>query len=191
MQTTLGRSLILSIALLMVGCAPEREAPLETEAWVEKGQTALAPFKKGLMGALQAGMQEGPETAIEACRLQAPAIEAAVQTDVVAMGRTSHKLRNSSNAPRDWVEPLLASYLDTPGKQGPEVVSLEDGRVGYVEPIMMQAMCLSCHGATVSEEVENLLATHYPTDKARGFEEGDFRGLFWVEFAADPEPDRD
>jgi len=175
-------SLIIVVILFGAGCTAEREALFDETVWVEQAQTSLMPFKQGLMGALKAGMQEGPEAAIEACRLQAPTIGEAVQSDRVAMGRTSHKLRNPDNAPRDWVAPLLQSYVDAPGKQGPEVVRLSGGRVGYVEPIIMQAMCQTCHGTTVSPEVESLLATHYPNDEARGFAEGDFRGLFWVEF---------
>jgi hypothetical protein len=54
--------------------------------------------------------------------------------------------------------------------------------VGYVEPIFVKPMCLPCHGSDIPDGVAARLDEHYPTDEARGFAEGDFRGLFWVEF---------
>lgn len=171
---------VLAILLSVAGCA---EQPFDKEPWLASGTEALAPFKMELMGALQAGMQAGPDSAITACRLQAPQIAADAQSAGVELGRTSHKLRNPDNAPRTWAEPLLAAYLADPPKQGPDAVQLEDGRVGYVEPIMVQQLCLTCHGSSLAPEVTELLSAHYPSDEATGFEAGDFRGLFWVEFS--------
>lgn len=178
---------LVLVLTIFAGCTREQaaEEPFDEAVWIAEGQDLLLPFKQGLMGALQSGMQNGPESAIDACRLEAPEIKASVQLDWAAMGRTSHKLRNPSNAPREWVEPLLDEYTSVPGRQGPKVVQLTDGRIGYVEPIMVQPMCLTCHGASVAPGVESLLNTHYPEDDARGFEAGDFRGLFWVEFDGD------
>ena len=54
--------------------------------------------------------------------------------------------------------------------------------MGYVEPIVAQPLCLTCHGKAISEATRAALAERYPDDKATGFEKGDLRGLFWVEF---------
>jgi len=37
-----------------------------------------------------------------------------------------------------------------------------------------------CHGPSVAPALAARIAQHYPEDEATGFEEGDFRGLFWV-----------
>jgi hypothetical protein len=80
------------------------------------------------------------------------------------------------------MQPLLDGYVATPGKTEPEVVQLKDGGVGYVEPIFVKRMCLACHGSAISPGVVSLIEDYYPRDQARDFKEGDFRGLFWVEF---------
>lgn len=165
--------------MAVTGCGKKE---LDRAAWIERGGSTLAPFKKKLMGALEEGLEEGPEEAIEVCQILAPQIAEELGCAAVELGRTSHKLRNTDNAPRDWVRPLLQAYADAPGKTEPEVVGLQGGGVGYVEPIRMQALCLTCHGSEVPTGVETRLMDLYPGDQARGFEDGEFRGLFWVEF---------
>ena len=99
------------------------------------------------------------------------------------MGRSSHKLRNPANVAPDWVANAIDSYLA--GETRPIAVELDDGRHGYIEPITMQPLCLTCHGQELQPEVEAKLAQLYPDDQATGFAAGDFRGVFWVEFQAD------
>jgi hypothetical protein len=139
------------------------------------------------MGALAEGLEKGPATAIEVCQVLAPEIAADLGSAAVEIGRTSHKLRNRANAPREWVRPLLDRYERARGEPEPEIVRLEDGKIGYVEPIFVKPMCLTCHGGDLSPDVAARIDTLYPDDRARGFKEGDFRGLFWIEFRR-PEP---
>ena len=54
--------------------------------------------------------------------------------------------------------------------------------MGYVEPIMVQPMCLVCHGEALQPGVAAQIDERYPEDRATGFKAGDFRGVFWVEF---------
>lgn len=165
---------------LLMGCGGGES--LDREAWLDKGAETLTPLKQGLMGALTEALQDGPVAAIEVCSVKAPGIAESLSGDGVAVGRTSHKLRNPENAPRAWVQPLLEAYVANPENPAPEVVSLEDGAVGYVEPIFVNAMCLTCHGETLAPTVASALDARYPNDEARGFGVGDFRGLFWIEF---------
>ena len=80
----------------------------------------------------------------------------------------------------DWVVPVIDAYLE--GQMQPVTVELDDGRHGYVEPIMMQPLCLTCHGQELQPDVAAKLAQLYPEDQATGFADGDFRGVFWVEY---------
>lgn len=148
----------------------------------ERGAALLAPFKATLKGALMEGMQDGPAAAIEVCSEDAPAIAASLSVDGVRMGRSSHKLRNPDNAPQDWLVPIIDAYASGQAELEPVVLTLEDGRTGYVEPIRIQALCLTCHGTALSPAVAERIASLYPDDAATGFGEGDFRGVFWVEF---------
>jgi hypothetical protein len=165
--------------LILSGCAEEE---FDRAAWLGRGNEELGPFKMKLMSALKEGLEDGPDAAIDVCQLVAPEIAAEVSAAGVEIGRTSHKLRNEHNAPREWMLPLLDRYVSTPGKTDPEVVQLEGGAVGYVEPIFVKRMCLACHGSALSPDVASRIDEHYPGDQARDFEKGDLRGLFWVEF---------
>ena len=60
-------------------------------------------------------------------------------------------------------------------------VALDGGRWGFVEPIYAEGLCLTCHGASGADEVGARRASLYPEGQARGYGDGDFRGLFWVE----------
>lgn len=150
---------------------------------VERAQTAAATFKKELQGALRSAMVGGPENAIEVCRIEAPAISERLTQDGVAVGRTSHRLRNPENAPETWMKPLLDEYASGLETRPYRALRLDDGRIAYVEPIFVQPLCLKCHGAGLSSTVSERIAELYPDDDAVGFEPGDFRGLFWVTIA--------
>jgi hypothetical protein len=148
----------------------------------DRGSSYLKPFKMQLKAALVEGMQSGPVNAVDVCNVRAPEIGDEVTGSDVTMGRTSHRLRNPDNAPLPWVEPLLANYLANPGETGSMLVEVGPDRIGYVEPIYIGSVCLVCHGTEIPDDVARRLADLYPEDRATGFREGDFRGLFWVEF---------
>ena len=176
----MGLTMILAFFTINLFCCKAEE--FDRAAWIERGEKVLSPFKKSLMGALMEGLEDGPEAAIEVCQIVAPEIAEEVSSAGVELGRTSHKLRNEQNAPRDWMQPLLDGYVATPGKTEPEVVQLKDGGMGYVKPIFVKRMCLACHGSAILPNVVSLIDESYPSDQAKDFKEGDFRGLFWVEF---------
>jgi hypothetical protein len=96
------------------------------------------------------------------------------------MGRTSRRLRNPANAPAAWMEPLLDRYSADAALTAGQAVRVDAHTIGYVEPIRVQPMCLVCHGDAIVPEIAERLDALYPDDDARGFREGDFRGLFWV-----------
>lgn len=122
--------------------------------------------------------------AISVCRDQAPAIAQALSVEGVRIGRTSHRLRNPANAAPDWVNTVLEGYLAASSDRAPEVVQLPDNREGYIEPIMLQPLCVTCHGKTLAPDVAAHLEAVYPEDEATGFEVGDLRGVYWVEYPA-------
>ena len=168
--------LALAIALPIAAC--NNEEPVDPGV---KGAQLLKPFKMELQQALQAGLSDGPESAIEVCRVKAPEIAATLSRDGVRMGRASHKLRNSGNQGPEWVRPVLAGYLESEQRE-PVEVALENGYIGYAEPIGIQPVCLMCHGETLAPGVAAKISELYPDDQATGFRDGDFRGIFWVEY---------
>ncbi len=183
---------VVPLVMLLAACSdsPESSLPVaEKEAVLlpayneqemkQRAEQLLLPFKQQLMQALQVGLEQGAEQAIDVCRLQAPEIAAAASVNAVEIGRSSFRLRNPANAPTVWQQVGLRHYRQSEDRQ-PMLIDLEDGRVGYMEPIVTAPMCLACHGSALSAEVKEALALHYPTDQATGFAAGDLRGVFWV-----------
>jgi hypothetical protein len=177
-------ALVLAVAFglsAVLACQQAGERDPVSRAEMERAQETLAPFKSELVDALTGALGDGtPETAIHVCRERAPEIAARLSVDGVEMGRTSHKTRNPANAPRPWVEPLLAAYLEDPENAQPRAVYIDDSTVGYVEPIYVMSFCLSCHGPQIEPDLLSEIQSVYPEDRATGFRANDLRGLFWV-----------
>lgn len=155
------------------------------ETAADRGAEILGPLKKDLKVALISGLEQGPEAAIEVCKEQAPAIAEALSVNGVRVGRSSHRLRNPDNAAPDWLEPVLQSYLADDRQKEATVVALPGARTGYVEPILLQPMCLTCHGTVLAPAVAETIEREYPDDEATGFAVGDLRGVYWVEYPSE------
>ena len=184
-RNAMGFVAALALALALgLGCGGGSELGQEHEA---RAQAALQPFKKELLGALMQALPGGGAGAVEVCHAEAPKIAAAQSSGRVAMGRTSHRLRNPDNAPEDWMKPLLAGYVGSTREDAgsPEMVVVGDDRFGYVEPIYVNPVCLTCHGTSVDASTRDALAARYPEDQATGFDDGEFRGIFWVTMPID------
>lgn len=176
---------LLALPCVMFNCSAKNQLAVGTTE-SPHGARLLEPFKHDLMHALKTGLDSGgPLEAMTACNLQAPAIASSNSSGGVKVGRSSTRLRNPSNAPSDWVQPVLDEYVNNPAKREQRTVELEDGRHGYIEPIYIKPMCLQCHGDEISDDVSAKLAALYPDDAATGYTAGEFRGVFWVEYAGE------
>lgn len=161
------------------------EAPAEIRPIIARADSVIAAMQDALITELSRELLKGgPEGAINACHLDAAAVaERLARTQGVAAGRTSHRLRNPSNAPKPWAAAIVKSDA---GRRARDVegyaVDLGD-RVGVMRPIAQQPMCAACHGPSerIGAGVRQVLADRYPADRATGFSEGEIRGWFWVE----------
>lgn len=170
------------------------DAPDALRDAVARGDVVVDAMQKAMLGELAKELQRGGAAgAMKACHLAATAVahEVALKEGVAA-GRTSHKLRNPTNAPASWAAPIVASHAGKPaaGIDG-YVVDLGD-RVGLMRPIPFRAACAACHGARdrLAPAVVKELTDRYPHDQAFGFKEGDLRGWFWVEVPKPPRQPR-
>ena len=177
----LGLLCALGVALPAAAETGKIEGPPALLAEAERPRQVLLPMKRALAAALEAAMAESPSAAIDACRLSAPGITEGAAVTGIRVGRTSHRLRNPSNAPEGWMRPLLAEYLRRSPVPGTgRVVDLGAGRVGYVEPIYIKQVCVTCHGKNIDPDLLAHIRERYPDDRAVDFEPGEFRGLLWV-----------
>lgn len=128
--------------------------------------------------------QDGAVPALEFCHVNVSALAKTAAGERMAnleFGRTSHKLRNSKNAPADWMLPYLDQFkmttIKSPAK--PVVHEFKDGKKAYLDPLYVGPQCLTCHGSP-SKEINAKVSSLYPEDKAVGFKLGEFRGMIWI-----------
>lgn len=186
---------VVPIALAAAGLAAQSHSPARGQS-IDEAPAALRPMaaraEQG-MNALQAALlarlgeqmkSGGPASAVRVCRDEAQAIGARVAREQgLALGRTSHRLRNPQNAAPQWAAALVREGAGTKaGSPGVRVFDLGD-RVGVARPIGFVEMCGACHGAPerIPAEVRALVASAYPADAATGFAPGDLRGWIWAE----------
>jgi hypothetical protein len=157
-------------------------AAIAQQANQDHAATILEPFKRNLQQALREGLSRSPVEAVSACQLQAPKIAEGISRDGIRVGRTSDRLRNPDNRSPDWARPILEEYLADPSAQTARTLSLAGGRVGYIEPIYMQSLCLTCHGESLAADVAEEIKRRYPEDQAIGYKPDELRGIFWLEY---------
>jgi hypothetical protein len=159
----------------------EHTTVIATDGVEQRLGLAVDEVRVALGSALKAALADGPETAIDVCRVEAPRLAQQASTDEITVGRTSHRLRNPANAPETWMLPFIAEFqaLDAaPGRS--RTVDLGARGTGYVEAIYTQPLCLTCHGENVDPALLKKIREHYPDDAATGFRAGELRGLFWA-----------
>ncbi len=172
----------------MGSCSPKSyplngDIPAELQAPIGKAKTAVDALARRLLTRLTEAYEEyGPEGAVAVCSSEAQQMTQDIASEYgVEIGRTSHKLRNSANAPRTWIRPYTEAATGRKA-QDAEMLAFDLGdRVGLIKPIGVQGFCLSCHGAEIDSSVRVTIRKSYPDDQATGFREGDLRGYFWVE----------
>ena len=146
-------------------------------------QRTTQSLQKALKGAIDSG---GIIGAIEYCNLHALEItQKASEQENHSIKRTALKLRNPNNKAGVRDKMVLKMFDEAAGrgeKIGATLDLHESGEVFYYEPIMIKSLCLNCHGEPgkdINEATFNAIKAKYPKDKAMGYKEGDFRGL-WV-----------
>ncbi len=182
-------------AMLMTGTALSRQEPAarspEALPEVKASRAAAQQFGGALKEALQQAVQNGgPVSGIAVCHDKAGQIATDLsQKQGLLLGRTSLKIRNPANAPDNWELAVLRQF-EARKMQGESVDKLEffaviDDDQGqktfrYMKAIPTAALCLNCHGETLSAEVAAKLKELYPNDQAHGYKEGDLRGAFTI-----------
>jgi hypothetical protein len=182
---------LMAIAVLLVAPACDREksswkrVQLESlqeaeRQKLDRAQAAQMDLGKTLKGELTSAVKETSFAgAVDFCHERAPAIAKEVASEHgVAIGRTSHRLRNVDNTPPAWAEDAVER------KEAREYIFRgPDDQLGYLKPIKLGGLCTNCHGPKdeLAPGVAEQLQRTYPQDEATGFAEGDLRGWFWVE----------
>ncbi|MCC5945255.1 MAG: DUF3365 domain-containing protein [Bernardetiaceae bacterium] len=150
-----------------------------------EGQNAMLAQ---VAAAMQAG---GVANAMQYCHEAAiPLTDSISLAHGVQVRRVAVRHRNPKNAPQNDLEKdMIAQFVST-NMQAPaqDIVKedKEEGVVHYFKPIYLgMPTCLKCHGTvgeSLAEGDAQLIDKLYPEDKAKGFSEGEFRGLWHLTF---------
>lgn len=200
-------AIIISIGLLLlVGCSSSDETEDKLSAELAALQDSLelveldedlirtasarliAEFSSELQARLAAAIKaSGPTGAISECRLIAPAIADSMGREGWSIRRISDKNRNPDNRATLAEKSIMAVFTDAvqPKRKFFGDWKTEDSVTTYTyyKPIYIKKNCLQCHGdlQTLAPNVYKMVKKHYPIDKAKGYREGDLRGMFVVE----------
>jgi hypothetical protein len=184
---------VLSTLLVMTSCdratvepvaadaAPSPEAVAEVTA---RGEAAAKVLMERLGAQLKGAMESGgPVAAITVCQQVAIPLttSAGAEFEGVTVKRTTLKPRNPANAP-DEKDRAVLEAMEAQSPPQP-VIRWEDGVARFYRPLMIQEVCLKCHGdpATFPKELKEALAEKYPHDAATGYALGDLRGAIRVD----------
>ena len=160
----------------------------------ESRETAAAMLKE-LGQKLQAAMANGgPENAITVCNIEAPAIADRISNEEkITISRVGTRVRNPVlGVPNDWQTEALQQFAKglANGEKPADMEFVQAVKAGsgsrmelrFAKPIVMQPMCVACHGTPeqISPEVQAKLKALYPDDRAVGYKPGELRGAIVV-----------
>lgn len=184
---------IVSMLLALIACQSNSSPPpVSEEVSAEaraRGAKLIGELKRSLVTEVTKAMGQGLPTAIATCHTQAPVLTAAVAREGATIGRATRKPRNPSNAATGWQADALSHFEGVVAAGKPLAGQtfarrLPGGRTAYAEPLVIQELCVTCHGTTLAPEVQTEIAARYPNDRATGYVVGDLRGIAWVELPA-------
>jgi hypothetical protein len=182
------------LSLLLAGPAAAQQEPDTTGFGTallrsrDAANALLGNLRHVLLKQLAAG---GPVHAVNVCADTAQELSATIQQQQgVMIRRVSSRWRNPANRPDDYETTVLERFvsLQTEGElhertEHAEIVRGDSLRVfRYLRPIMVQEMCLSCHGdrTTMKNFIATVLQDRYPADRAVGYSAGELRGAVSV-----------
>ena len=133
----------------------------------------------------------GIDSAIKFCNENAYELTT-TYADSVTIRRTAMRYRNPENKP-DSLEQFVLGEVNSKIKSGTlsdlkVVRRTNSGEIHFFKPILLQPMCLNCHGKPGTEIQPSTLARIqdlYPDDRATNFSQGDLRGMWHITFTSD------
>lgn len=162
----------------------------EQQAYIKRGDSlsklTFDTLRNTLMRKI---LSDGLPGAVKFCQVSAGNITATYTSEDVDIARTSLRYRNSSNKP-DSLSMAILEKMQAEKDEGAEPASLvlkdSKGVVHFYKPILMQAMCLNCHGSVpgqIQPDVLKEIDSLYPGDLARHYREKELRGAWHIRFS--------
>lgn len=181
--------LLFASVILIVACTNNtKETTTSNAAYLHKGDSIVKVTFDTLRNALTNIIgQKGFAEALQYCNVQALPITSIYASQDITISRVSEKNRNPVNKLSEldklqW-DKFKIAFEKKDSLKAAVVDNKED--IHYYKPILIQGMCLSCHGSAdkeISKELLTQISLLYPADKATGYKIGDLRGMWHVVF---------
>jgi len=160
------------------------------EALTTQGKLISIRAKKAIKFALQNAIKEGGlEYALEYCNLNAmPITDSVSMNDNVQIKRLAKKYRNPLNETDENESRIYKSYVMqwiSGVYMYPMVIPGKNNHPVYFDPMLVENLCLNCHGKPgeeINPELTKKIAELYPNDKAIDFKVGELRGMWSITF---------
>jgi hypothetical protein len=181
-------SLLAAGMILLTTPHCKRTVDKELESYYrEQGKWIVDSTFKVLSGHLKEAIADsGIEYAIQYCNLHAmPLADSLSKKYSVDISRRTTRPRNRENFATGRDKVHIVSYALQLKKGGELTANLtqKKGRFTYYQPILVQPMCLVCHGSPESiGPVYETIRQLYPDDQAIHYAAGDLRGVWRVDF---------
>jgi hypothetical protein len=181
--------LLFSVGIYSCNNKSDDAGELKKKAFIAKSDSLITitfdTLRSSLTRAISKNNYEG---AIIFCNATAFTLTNTYISDDVTIRRTSDKYRNPSNAPDSMEQRIIAAFYQFKNKQEtikPVFEEDKQGKYHYFKPIIIQAMCLNCHGSKsgqIPPAAWQSIQQKYPVDMAYDYKEGDLRGMWHVVF---------
>ncbi len=161
-----------------------------TQAIKQEGIKYIKTLGMALKSELKKRMQEDKSglKAAEFCANKASEITANINNSLpknIKVRRTALKYRNEVNKPDTTDIKVMQYYINKIKENNfsPKDIKVVDvnGTKRVYKPLIVQQVCLKCHGSNISPQIKEQISKFYPHDKAIGFKKGDLRGVIVAE----------
>lgn len=182
------KAIIVSIMIFFFISCTEKSRSADIELWKNKGDSIIAKSFDTLKNSLSKIIgQKGFAEAINYCNIAASSLTNTYSNENVTIRRSSEKFRNIENAPDSLEKTIFAVLKELQEKKSPLTAQFIDqkNQFHFFKPIILQSMCLNCHGDKTSQikpDVWNIIQQKYPADLAFDYKEGDLRGIWHITF---------
>lgn len=184
---------IILLVILISGCKNDGNKLKSNASDTEQSDLLMEEGKEiayntfiALSGELQQAMKSGGfEHALSYCNINAmPITDSLSSVYNVDIKRTSLKYRNPKNRPTSKEESILKDYESKKNIAGALTprMKIENGKDVFYAPIIVQDMCLKCHGSKDDIKDYQFIKKLYPEDLAHDYRQGDIRGMWSITF---------
>lgn len=182
---------VIAVGSLLTGCHMDTRKEthgIPDSVYLTSGDALVEhtfdTLRQSLLGAIG---QHGFEGAIDFCQAEAQTLTNRF-ADSVSIRRAALRTRNPIHAPDSLERAMITSMIQQLERKEAASVNLvsvpRQKEIHYFKPIILQAMCLNCHGSRDQIQPSTLarIQNKYPYDQAINYKEGDLRGVWHVVF---------